>query len=122
MKKFRLLIMMSALTLLVPVTGIAQSVSDISELSPEDRRAYMQSMSQEERQAKREQWRTEMDAMPEADRKAMRAKMAADRPQRGNRDREAMRERRESMSDEERAAAKANARSEKPSIARHGIP
>ncbi len=107
MKKFRLLIMMSGLALLLPVTGIAQSVSDISELSPEDRRAYMQSMSEDERRAKREEWRAQMQAMPEADRNAMREKMAASRPQRGNRDREAMRERWESMSDEERAAAKA---------------
>ena len=106
MKKFRLLIMMSGLTLLLPITGIAQSVSDLSELSPEDRRAYMQSMSQEERQAKREQWQAEMQGMPEADRKAMHEKMAANRPERGNRDRAAKRERWESMSDEERAAAK----------------
>jgi len=106
MKKFRLMIMMSGLALLLPVTGITQSVTDISELSPDDRRAYMQSMSDEERQAKREQWRAEMDAMPEADRKAMRKKMAANRPQRGSGDRAAMRERWESMSDEERAAAK----------------
>ena len=113
MKKFRLMIMMSGLALLLPVSGIAQSVSDISELSPEDRRAYMQSMSDEESQAKREQWRAEMDAMPEADRKVMREKMAAGRPQRGDGDRAAMRERWESMSDEERAAAKAERKERK---------
>ena len=113
MKKFRLMIMMSGLALLMPVAGIAQSVSDINELSPEDRRAYMQSMSDEERQAKREQWRAEMDAMPEADRKAMREKMAANRPQRGGGDRAAMRERWESMSDEERTAAKAERKERK---------
>lgn len=107
MKKFRLMLMISGLTMLFPVAGIAQSVGEISELSPEDRRAYMQSMSEEERQAKRAEWRAEMEAMPEADRKAIREKMGANRPQRGGRDREAMRERWNSMSDEERAAMKA---------------
>jgi len=107
MKKFRLLLMVTGLTLLIPVAGIAQSVGEISELSPEDRRAYMQSMSEDERKAKRAEWRAEMQAMPEADRNAVREKMAADRPQRGGRDREAAREHWESMSDEERAAAKA---------------
>lgn len=107
MKKFRLMLMISGLTMLFPVAGIAQSVGEISELSPEDRRAYMQSMSEEERQAKRAEWRAEMEAMPEADRKAIREKMGANRPQRGGRDREAMRERWNSMSDEEWAAMKA---------------
>jgi predicted Fe-S protein YdhL (DUF1289 family) len=107
MNKFRSLLMISGLSLLMPAAGIAQSVDEISELSPEDRRAYMQSMSEEERQAKRAEWRAQMEAMPEAERNAMREKMAANRPQRGGRDREAMRQRWESMSDEERAAAKA---------------
>ena len=107
MKKFRLLLMISGLTLFVPIAGLAQSVAEFSELSPEDRRAYMQSMSEEERRAKRAEWRAEMESLPESERKAIREKMAANRPQRGGRDREAMRERWESMSDEERAAARA---------------
>ena len=68
MKKFRLLLMISGLTMLFPVAGFAQSLEEISELSPEDRRAYMQSMSEEERQAKRAEWREQMNAMPEAER------------------------------------------------------
>lgn len=107
MRKFRLLFVIAGLSLLIPVAGMAQSVAEFSELSPEDRRAYMHSMSEEERQAKRTEWRAEMEALPEAERKAIREKMAANRPQRGGRDREAMRERWESMSDEERAAARA---------------
>ncbi len=113
MNKFRLMIITSGLALFLPVSGIAQSVTDFSELSPEDRRALMQGMSEEERQAKREQWRSELDGMPEADRKALREKMAANRPHRGERDRAAMRERWESMSDEERAAAKAERKERK---------
>lgn len=113
MKKCRLLLMISGLSLLFPVAGIAQSVGEISELSPEDRRAYMQSMSEDERKAKRAEWRAELDAMPEADRKAIRKKMAADRPERGDGNREARRERWESLSDEERAAAKAQRQEKK---------
>jgi hypothetical protein len=113
MKKFRLMVMIFGMAMLVPVTGAAQSIGEISELSPEDRRAYMQSMSEEERQAKRAEWRAEMEAMPEADRNAIREKMGANRPQRGGKDREAMRERWNSMSDEERAAAKAQRQQQK---------
>ncbi|NIQ26075.1 MAG: hypothetical protein GTN88_05945, partial [Gammaproteobacteria bacterium] len=101
MKEIRLMIVGSALALL-PITGLAQSVAEISELGPEERRAYMQSMSPEEREALREQWRAELDAMPAEEREAVRDRMRANRPQ--GRDRAAMRERWESMSDEERDA------------------
>jgi hypothetical protein len=105
MQKLRLIILASGLALLLPVTGYTQSVSDIQDLSPEERRAYMESMSPDERAAMREKWRAELDAMPEEERRAMRERMAADRPE-GQRNRAAMRERWESMSEEERAAAR----------------
>jgi hypothetical protein len=106
---------------LLPVTGYTQSVSDIQDLNPEERRAYMESMSPDERAAMRDKWRAELDAMPEEERRAMRERMAADRPE-GQRNRAAMRERAarlkreqiraqrrehwESMSEEERTAAR----------------
>jgi hypothetical protein len=105
MQKLRLILMASGLALLLPVTGYTQSISDLNDLSPEDRRAYMQSMSPDERSAMREKWRAELDAMPEEERQAMRESMAANRPE-GARSRDARRERWESMSEEERADAR----------------
>jgi len=92
----------SSLSLLLPLVASAQSVSEIRAMSPEDRRAYMESMSEEERTTKREQWRSEFDALPEEEKQAIRKQRA----ERQTRDREAIRERLDSMSDEERAAAK----------------
>ena len=77
MQKLRLIILASGLALLLPVTGYTQSVSDIQDLSPEERRAYMESMSPDERAAMREKWRAELDALPEDERRAMRESMAA---------------------------------------------
>jgi hypothetical protein len=96
------LIMVTGLSLLLPFAAAAQSISEVRALSPEDRRAYMQSMSEEERTAKREQWRAEFDALPDDQKQAMRQERSEQR----GRDREAMRERWESMSDEDRAAAR----------------
>ena len=105
MQAFRLTLLAAALATLLPLTGYAQSVSDLKEMSPEDRRAYMQSMSEDERKAMREKWRAEMDQMTDEERRAFREEMAANRPDRGQRQ-HAMRERWSSMSDEERAAAR----------------
>lgn len=105
MQKLRLILMASGLALLLPVTGYTQSISDIKDLSPEDRRAYMQSMSPDERSAMRDRWRAELEAMPEDERRAFRESMAANRPE-GARNRDARRERWESMSDEERSDAR----------------
>ena len=81
--------------LLLPMGAMGQSLSELQALSPEDRRAYMESMSDEERAAMREQWRAEAKAMSAEDRKAMR---------------EERRARWESMSDEERQAAREHRR------------
>ena len=54
MQKLRLILLASGLALLVPATGFTQSLSDLQDLSPEDRRAYMESMSPDERAAMRE--------------------------------------------------------------------
>lgn len=101
------ILVISSLSLLLPFVASAQSISEIRAMSPEDRRAYMESMSEDERSAKRQQWRGEFDALPEEEKQAIREQRAERRDGEGrNRDREAMRERWESMSDEERAAAK----------------
>lgn len=101
------ILLVSSLSLLLPFVASAQSISEIRAMSPEDRRAYMESMSEDERAAKRQQWRGEFDALPEEEKQAIRDQRAERRDGKGqNRDREAMRERWESMSDEERATAK----------------
>ena len=101
------ILVVSSLSLLLPLVASAQSISEIRAMSPEDRRTYMESMSEDERAAKREQWRSEFDALPEEEKQAIRNQRAERRDGKGrNRDREAMRERWDSMSDEERAAAK----------------
>ena len=116
MQKFRLLLLASGLALLLPVAGYTQSVSDIAELGPEERRAYMETLSPDERAAMREKWRSEREALSDEERTALRERMAANRPEgAGNesKDRHAQRrEHWESMSEEERAAKRA-ARAEK---------
>jgi hypothetical protein len=107
MRTIQKIFVVSSLSLLLPVIASAQSVSEIRAMSPEDRRTYMHSMSEEERTAKREQWRAEFDALPEDEKEAIRKQRFAQRDGRDqNRDRGAMRQRWESMSDEGRAAAK----------------
>ena len=107
MRTIQKIFLVFSLSLLLPFTASAQSISEIRAMSPEDRRAFMESMSKEERSAKREQWRSEFDALPDEEKEAIRNQRAAQRDGRGrNRDREAMRERWDSMSDEERAVAK----------------
>jgi hypothetical protein len=99
------ILLVSSLSLLLPFAASAQSVSDVQALSPEDRRTYMESMSDDERNAMREKWRAEYDQLPEDQKMAMREQRAANRDGSG-RDREAMKQRWDAMSEEERAAAK----------------
>lgn len=106
MRVFKSLTCATGLLLLLG-SAAAQSVNDLMDLSPEERRAYMQSMSDDERSAMREKWRNEMQNMSEEERQAIRDKRGAAAGAAGKRrDRGAMRERWESMSEEERAAAK----------------
>ncbi len=116
MKQFPLAFVAFALSLL-PFAALAQSISEISELGPEERREYMQSMSKEERQAMREKWHDEMAALPQEERDTIRERMRANRP--GGGDRTAMRERWASMSDEERAAFKEQRKAEKAERRQH---
>ena len=113
-----------AAILLLPLGATAQSLSDLQELSPEDRRAYFEAMSPDERDAKRAELKRERDAMTPEQRDAVRAQRDAKHAERrakweslSDEEREAkreqmrsrraeMRERYESMSPEEREAAR----------------
>ncbi len=110
--------------LLLPLGATAQSLSELQELSPQDRRAYFDAMSPEEREAKRGELKTERDAMSDDERQVMRDRQRASHDKRraewdslsdeerdarreqmrGRRDE--MRQRFESMSPEEREAFK----------------
>ena len=99
--------MVCGLSLLLPVVAIAQSLSEVQAMSKEDRRSYIESMSDDERSAMRDKWRAEFEQLPEEQKAAIREQRQA-KGGGGNRgrDREAMRQRWETMSEEERAAAK----------------
>ena len=58
MHKSRLTLLASGLALALPVSGYAQSAADVESLSSEDRRAYLESMSPDERAAMAEKWRS----------------------------------------------------------------
>jgi hypothetical protein len=86
---------------LLPFTVTAQSITDLQQLSAEDRRAYFGAMSDDERSAMRDKWRGEFENMSDEDKAALRSKRSENREQ----NRRLGRERWESMSDEERTAA-----------------
>lgn len=101
------ILMITSLSLLLPSIVSAQSVNDVKNMSPEDRRVYMESMSEDERAAMREKWRAEFENLSDEEKQALREQHAGNRGGRDRTaDREAMRARWESMSEEERAAAK----------------
>lgn len=85
------------LALAATTAAFAQSLEELQALSPEDRRAYIQAMSTDERSAMREKWRSEFDTLPAEEQQAIREQRRAER-----------RERFESMSDEQRAAVRAS--------------
>jgi hypothetical protein len=85
--------------LALPIALQAQSFSEFHSLSPDEKHAYWDSMSEQERQAKRQQWRAERDAMSDAERAAMHAQRMARRAE--------MRAGWDSMSETERDAFRA---------------
>jgi len=107
MRTIHKILLASSLSILLPFAAYGQSISDLQELSPEVRRTYMESMSDDERTAMREKWSAEYENLPEEEKKAIRENRAANQSGRNRgRDREAMRQRWDSMSEVERAAAK----------------
>ena len=106
-----------AATLLLPVAATAQSLSDLENLSSEDRRAYFEAMSPEEREAKRADLKAERDALTPEQRDAKRAERRSKWDALSDEEREArreqmrgrraeMKERYDSMSPEQREAAR----------------
>ena len=87
---------LSSALLALPLGLQAQSFAEFHDMSPEAKRAYMHSLSEQERQAKREQWRAERDAMSDEERAAMHAERMARR--------EEMRARWNELSEEEKQA------------------
>ena len=87
---------LSSALLALPLGLQAQSLSEFHDMSPDQKRAYMDSLSEQERQAKREQWRAERDAMSDEERAAMHAERMARR--------EEMRARWNELSEEEKQA------------------
>jgi colicin import membrane protein len=113
MRTIQEILLVSSLSLLLPFAALAQSISDVQALSSEDRREYMESMSDDERNAMREKWRAEYEQLPEDQKMAIREQRAANRGGKNRgRDREAMKQRWDSMSEEERAAAKERRRAQ----------
>ena len=51
MKTLRLVAVISGFALLAPVIGMAQSLEELKEMSPQERQEYMQNLAPEERQA-----------------------------------------------------------------------
>ena len=87
---------LSAMLLTLPLALQAQSLTEFHNMSPDEKRAYMDSLSEQERLAKREQWRAERDAMSDEERAAMHAERMAKR--------EEMRAHWNALSDEEKQA------------------
>jgi hypothetical protein len=111
MRTIRNILMVCSLSLLLPIAASAQSLSEVQAMSKEDRRSYIESMSDDERSAMREKWRAEFEQLPEEQKAAIREQRqkqgaGGNRSRGRNGDREAMRQRWESMSEEERAVAK----------------
>ena len=98
MKTLRLIAALTGLALLVPMAGMAQSLDDLKDMEPQERREYMQSLSPEERQALAEERRAQWDAMTPEEQATARKEMRERRDQ----NRAAMREHWESLSEEER--------------------
>ena len=86
----------------LPMTAAAQSYEELRAMTPEDRRQYIESMSDDERKAMREQWRAEFDALPEEEKQAIREERKARAKER----RAAARARMAEMTPEEREAAR----------------
>lgn len=93
--RFLALALSSAL-LALPFAAQAQSLGDFHDLTPEEKRDYWDSLSEQERQVKREQWRAERDAMSDEERAVMHAERMARR--------EEMRASWNALSDEEKQA------------------
>lgn len=102
MQTLRLIFTVAAAALVLPLVATAQSVDELGDMSPQERRAYVDSLSAEEREALRTQRRAHWEAMSDEERAAARERKRTHRAEH----RAAMREHWQSLSEEERAAAR----------------
>ncbi len=91
--------------LALPFSVSAQPISDRQDTSHEDRRALMEGMSEDERRAKREEWRAGRDSMTDEQRAARHEERRARHEQR--------RAQWEALSEEERRAKREDRRSKR---------
>ena len=99
----------SGLALLIPTTGLTQVPEGLEGMTPEQRREYVQGLSEDERQALRKQLRAQWDAMSEEERAAARR----DQADRRAANKEAMRKQWDSASEEEREVLRAKREAQK---------
>jgi hypothetical protein len=99
----------SGLALLISTVGHTQIPEGLESMTPEQRREYVQGLSDDERQALRKQLRAQWDAMSEEERTAARR----DQADRRAANKEAKRKQWDSMSEEEREAARAQRETQK---------
>jgi hypothetical protein len=102
MQRLRLIIAAAGLALLMPLGSLAQAPDAPEDMTPEQRRAYMQGLTEPERQALREQKRAQWEAMSDEERRLARRQKSEQRDKK----RAAMREHWQSLSEEEREAAR----------------
>jgi hypothetical protein len=124
MQKLRLILAVTGAALVLPLATSAQSVDDLREMSPQERREYIEGLSPEEREtlraerrahrteqraAMREHWQSLSDEEREAARQAHRERV------------EQRRQHWESMSEEDKAAARQRFRDHRGNMHRKRI-
>lgn len=72
MRSLSRLLLLSMLTFALQSTVFAQSLDDLRNMTPEDRRAYLRSMSDDERSAMREKWHAEYEILSDDEKRAIR--------------------------------------------------
>ena len=102
MQTLRLILAVAGTALALPLSATAQSLDDLGEMSPQERRTYVESLSLEEREALRAERRSRWDSMSDEERAAARERKRIHRAE----NRAAMREHWQSMSAEEREAVR----------------
>lgn len=100
---------LSGLALLIPTAGLAQVPEGLEGMTPEQRREYVEGLSEDERQALKKQLRAQWDAMSEEERAATRREQAERRAA----NKEAQRKQWDAMSEEEREVARAQREAQK---------
>ncbi|MDJ0749615.1 MAG: DUF3106 domain-containing protein [Woeseiaceae bacterium] len=101
---------LAAALITMTLPAFAEEADELATMTPDERREYIESLSDDERNALREQLRAKRDAMSDEERQALRDERRARWEAMSDEERRTARERMQrnanSMSDEERAAAR----------------